>query len=163
MPFDGSGFKPQTPYTSFVDGRSFPSMGMRDLYDTGRRSHDSMARSQEFARRSQESMTRAQQEADRFMRSMSQHAKQTQFSYSSPPLTLSSGPGGVGSAVGAVVRLAVLAVVVVYALPHVLRPTPPVILSARQFVTANLESAAAELMPSDVARSIDTFIGAISR
>ena len=64
---------------------------------------------------------------------------------------------------GAVLRLAVLAVVVVYALPHVLRPTPPVILSARQFVTANLESAAAELMPSDVARSIDTFIGAISR
>ena len=90
MPFDGSCFKPQTRYTSFVDGRSFPSMGMRDLYDTGRRSHDSMARSQEFARRSQEPMTRGQQEADRFMRSMSRHANQTHYSCSSPPLTLSS-------------------------------------------------------------------------
>jgi hypothetical protein len=163
MPFDGSCFKPQTRYTSFVDGRSFPSMGMRDLYDTGRRSHDSMARSQEPARRSEEPMTRGQQEADRFMRSMSQHANQTQYSCSSPPLTLSLGTGGVGSAVGAVVRLAVLAVVVAYALPHVLRPAPPVILSAQEFVTANLESAAAELVPPDVARSIDTFIGAMSR
>jgi hypothetical protein len=108
-------------------------------------------------------MTRVQQEADRFMRSMSQHANQAQYSCSSPPLTLSLGTGGVGSAVGAVVRLAVLAVVVAYALPHVLRPAPPVILSAREFVTANLGSAAAELVPPDVARSIDTFIGAMSR
>lgn len=60
-------------------------------------------------------------------------------------------------------RLAVLAVVVVYDLPHVLRPAPPVNLSAREFVTANLESAAAELVPPDVARSIDTFIGELSR
>ncbi len=161
MPFDGSGFKPQTRYTSFVDGRSFSSMGMRDLHDAARRSHDSMVRSQEFARRSQESMTRSQQETDRFMRSMSQHMKQTQ--YPSPPVTLSSWTGGIGSAVGAVVRLAVLTVVVVYALPHVLRPTPPEILSARQFVTTSVESAAAELAPPDVARSIDAFIDAISR
>ncbi len=161
MPFDGSGFKPQTRYTSFVDGRSFSSMGMRDLHDAARRSHDTMVRSQDFARRSQESLTRSQQEADRFMRSMRQHMKQTQ--YSSPPLSLSSRIGGGGSALGAVVRLAVLAVAVVYVLPHVLDPAPPQILSARQFVTASVESAAAELAPPDVARSINAFIDAISR
>ena len=161
MPFDGSGFKPQTRYTSFVDGRSFSSMGMRDLHDAARRSHDVMVRSQEFARRSQKSMTHSQREADCFMRSMGQHMRQTQSS--SPRLSLSPRMGGVGSAIGAIVRLAVLAVVVVYALPHVLRPTPPEILDARQFVTVSVESAASELAPPDVARSINSFVDAISR
>jgi hypothetical protein len=40
----GSGFKPPTRYASFVDGRSFSSPGMRDGYDSMRRSHDSMMR-----------------------------------------------------------------------------------------------------------------------
>ena len=61
-----------------------------------------------------------------------------------------------------VARLAVFALVLVYVLPHVLRRTPPEILSARQFVTSFVESAGA-LAPPDVAGSIDTFIRSISR
>lgn len=119
-------------------------------------------RLQEFIKQSEKSMIRSQQEADRSQRSLREFAKRTQSS--SPRAAHSPRTGGAGvSLLGVILRLAVLAVVVVYALPHVLRPTPPVILSARQFVTANLESAATELTPPDLARSIDAFIGAISR
>ena len=61
-----------------------------------------------------------------------------------------------------VARLAVFALVLVHVLPHVLRPTPPEILSARQFVTSFVESAGG-LAPPDVARSIEAFIRSISR
>ena len=61
-----------------------------------------------------------------------------------------------------VARLAVFALVLVYVLAHVLRPTPPEILSARQFVASFVESAGG-LAPRDVAGSIDAFNRSISR
>ncbi len=60
-------------------------------------------------------------------------------------------------------RLAISAILLVYVLPHVLQPTPEVILNARQFVSASIEDAAAEFASPDVARSIDQVVEAISR
>jgi hypothetical protein len=137
MTFHGSGFKPPTRYSSFINGTSFSSPGMRDAYDSMRRWQDSNARSR--------------QESDRFMTSMRKHMERTQNF--SPRASFSPGTGGGrGSALGAIGRLAIFAVILIYVLPHVFRPTPPEILSARQVVTASVESAAAELAPQDVAR-----------
>jgi hypothetical protein len=154
MTFDGT-----HRYTSFVNGTSFPTMGQRDHYDATKRSQEATRRSQEAMRRSQESARQSQD----FIRSMNRHASQARYSYSSPRRSFPAQIGGGVTALSVVMRIAVLAVVLVYALPHLLRPTPAAILTARQFVTASVESAAAELAPPDVARSINTFIDAISR
>jgi hypothetical protein len=146
-PTHGSGFKPPIRYSSFVNGTSFPSPGMRDAYDSMKRSQDSNAR--------------LRQESDRFMTSMRRHMERAQ---SSPPRASFSARTGRarGSALGVVVRLGIFAMVLVYVLPHVLSAPPPELLDARPIVTASLKSAA-ELAPPDVASSIDAFIEEISR
>ena len=68
-----------------------------------------------------------------------------------------------GGAFALTLRLAIWAVLLVYVLPYVLKPTPEAILNARQIVSASIEDAAAEFASPDVARSIDQFIAAISR
>ena len=67
-----------------------------------------------------------------------------------------------GRALGVIVRIVIWAIVLVYVLPHILRPTPPAILNARKFVSEGVKGAA-ELAPADVARPVDQVVNAINR
>jgi hypothetical protein len=67
-----------------------------------------------------------------------------------------------GHALGVIVRIVIWAIVLVYVLPDILRPTPQAILNARKFVSEGVKGAA-ELAPPDVARSVDQVVNAISR